>query len=118
MKNILLVFACFLVSMQCMAVSEKGVTGKITKILSSSVSRNPYNTESEGAFYIYIDGLPSACGTTQKRVVIGSNHPLFATVTSVALMAYSTELEVVLAYLESCTVHANSWDFSYMYIQK
>ena len=118
MLRIVFFVVVFILSIRVEATPEKAVIGKVTRITSHTVARNPYDASKLGMIMLHVDNLPGACGTVHKRVAIGSDHPLFSTVTSVVLTAQAQGKEIQLGYLESCTVHANSWDFSYIILNQ
>lgn len=101
-------------SLTVWAVPEKAVQGKVLQILSHTKARNPYDVSSLGMVVLFIDTLPGACNTNNKRVAVGTDHPLFETVLSIALSAQAQSKTIELGYLESCIVHHNAWDFSYI----
>jgi hypothetical protein len=103
-----------------LAANENSATGAITEIQTHSASRNPYNTNSLGWTFIYMDELPisngAGCGTGQNRVIITSDHPLYNTVVALATAAKLSGGLVTLHYLEECTIVTNAWNFSIMIV--
>ena len=67
--------------------------------------------------FIYIEGIPKGCGLGEKRVAIGSNHPLFTTVVQMALSAKETNQTVEIWYLNTCSDRNGSWDFAAMWVK-
>ena len=100
-----------------MAAERSSVTGKVLNIWVHSSSYNPYTESSPAVFLAEIEGMPSACGGSHKRFAIGGEHPAYNTVVSMILSAHAAGKEVVLNYLDTCTVRSNSWDFAFMQLK-
>lgn len=93
------------------------VTGKVTQIVTFASSYSTYSENSRGLTGIYVEGLPEGCGAGTKRVLIGVDHPNYQTVLSLALTAHSTGKKVSIAYVDTCTLRAGSWDFAYITLE-
>lgn len=100
-----------LISLQVHSANTVQTTGYISKIRTFSNGATTYNTNDIGITNIYVDSLAGACGSNEKRVAIGTDHPLYQSVISMALMAKASNLEIELWHLDTCTVRTNSWDF-------
>ena len=86
-------------------------TGKIALLSGHSSSYASYDIAQKGIFFIFVEGLPSACGNGMARIAISDDHPLFSTVVSSMMVAKTTGVEVTLTYVDECTIRGNSWDF-------
>jgi len=106
-----------LISLQVHSANTVQTTGYISKIRTFSNGATTYNTNDIGITNIYVDSLAGACGSNEKRVAIGTDHPLYQSVISMALMAKASNLEIEIWYLDTCTVRTNSWDFRLIEIQ-
>jgi len=106
-----------LMSIQVHAANTIRTTGYISKIRSFSNGASTYNTNDIGITNIYVDSLAGACGSNEKRIVIGTDHPLYQSVVSMALMAKASNLEIEIWHLDTCTVRTNSWDFRLIELQ-
>lgn len=84
---------------------------KVTRISGHSNTYTSYSESENGVFFIFMEGLPNACGNGMGRIAITHNHPLFSTVVSAAMLARTTGEPMTIVYLNSCTVRNNSWDF-------
>ncbi|MEW6996022.1 hypothetical protein AADZ84_17455 [Colwelliaceae bacterium MEBiC 14330] len=113
MRKFLYLFL-ILIPFEVFAVTEKHVAGNLTQILTHTNSRNPYDATKLGVVFLYVGNLPGACESNSKRVAISSEHPLFDTVTSIALSAQAQKKTVLIGYLETCTLNSKAWDFSYI----
>ena len=110
MKKILFL-VMFLVSGACYS-DVLLVRGKINKVKVFSPTFGTYNVDDFGFAMLYMDELPVACGSNERRVGITTDHPLFEAVLSTALTAKATRSDVVLGYIDSCSIKNNAWDFS------
>lgn len=86
--------------------------GVVKKVKVFSLSPTVYNTNDEALVILYVDELTGACNTNEKRVAIGSSHPLFDVVSSLALVSKTTKTRVNIGHLGTCTLRGNAWDFS------
>lgn len=96
--------------------STGSAIGKITRIQLFSSDFSNYNVSAPAFVTIYLDELPPACGTGERRVILGPDHPLFSSVYSTALAAYHAGDSVRVWYFNTCTLRPNSWDFSLLQI--
>lgn len=97
--------------------AKYSATGVVQDIKMFSENPNIYNTEQLGRVFIYLNELPKACASNEKRIAISSNHPLFDSVLSVALVSKTTQTPVEIWYLDSCSQRSNAWDFSIMILK-
>ncbi|MDO6423515.1 hypothetical protein [Saccharophagus degradans] len=93
------------------ALSLDYAVGKVKKIRLFSMTSEPYNTTTKGLAMVYIDELPGACATTEKRIAIDSSHPLFESFLALALVSKSTGTPVNIGYQSTCNLRGNAWDF-------
>ena len=91
------------------------VSGAVTDIWMFSGSYTSYNPNDIGLANIYLDSadLEPACGVegAPRRIAISTDHPLYNSVVSLALMAKTTGKKVQIWHLETCTLRSSSWDF-------
>lgn len=98
----------------CDALAAKtNSTGVVTKIRMFS-NPDKYDPSARGYAFIYLDQLPGACGSAEKRVAISTDHPLYPSVLSIAVVSKTTGSPIDLWYLDQCTLRGNAWDFSYI----
>lgn len=121
MKNLQysLLFFSF-ISFDVMAGVKEQLTGRVLKIMTLPSTYTTYDSSAESYTMIYVEGLTKACGQQYglARVAIGTNHSAHDSVLSLALSAHATGKSVEIAYLDSCNVKSNSWDFSYMFLNE
>lgn len=96
---------------------KSSAIGIVKKIRVFSQNPDAYIPSQEGRAYIYVDEVPGACGSNESRVAIGTDHPLFQSVVSLALVSKTTQTPVEIYYLDSCTMRGNAWDFSLITLQ-
>lgn len=124
MKKIFLKFIiCVLFSVwigQASAVEPIIHTGKVSKIMVLPKTYQSYSTTTESLTMIFVEGLPKSCNQENgmARVAIGTNHSAHNTALALALSAHASGKTVKIAYLNSCTLRSNAWDFSYLYINE
>lgn len=87
--------------------------GIVTKIRMFS-NPDKYDPSVRGFAFIYLDQLPGACGSAERRVAISTDHPLYSSVLSIAVVSKTTGSPINLWYLDQCTLRGNAWDFSYI----
>lgn len=109
-KYLLLILMASIVNISYAARLE--VTGIVKKIKIFSSNPDIYNPNDKGLLMIYMDELPVACETPEKRVVITSDHPLFESVLSTALVSKTTQKPIELSYINTCSQKSNAWDFA------
>lgn len=68
-------------------------------------------------FVIYIDSIDTACTSTQKRVAIKNDDPIYSAVISTALTAKTTGATIQIGYHDQCTNNANAWDFESLWLK-
>lgn len=88
-------------------------TGVVSKIRMFS-NPDKYDASARGFAFIYLEQLPGACGSEEKRVAISTDHPLYSSVLSLAVVSKTTGSPIDLWYLDQCTLRGNAWDFSYI----
>lgn len=88
-------------------------TGVVTKIRMFSTP-DRYDPSARGLMFIYLDELPGACSSAEKRVAISTDHPLYSSVLSIAIVSKTTAAPIDLRYLDQCTLRGNAWDFPYV----
>lgn len=89
----------------------QNATGIVKKIRVFSATPEPYNTSSKGLAHVYLNELPGACESDEKRVVIDSSHPLFQSFLSIAMVSKTTKTPVNIGYQSTCNLRGNAWDF-------
>lgn len=96
--------------------SAGSYVGKVEKIDLHSNHWTTYNPNDLGVMSLYLVGLPKSCGDSNglNRVVIGSDHPLFNTVFSLALAAKVSGTPIKINYLDSCETRSGAWDFGFI----
>ena len=119
-KNIFKIIAFILfplISLQVHSANTVQTTGYISKIRTFTSGTATYNTNDIGITNIYVDSLAGACGSNEKRVAISTDHALYESVISMALMAKASNLEIEIWHLGTCTIRSNSWDFRLIELQ-
>ncbi len=119
MKRLKYVLALCCIMFNAQAFSEmKLKTGKIVQIMILPSTYDIYDSNSESYTMLYVEGLDKACLKEDgiARVSIGSKHAAHDAVLALALSAHATGNDVKIAYLNSCTLKSNSWDFSHMFL--
>ncbi|GAB1624090.1 hypothetical protein AAOGI_41400 [Agarivorans albus] len=92
----------------------ESAVGVVQKVKVFSLPPDRYNPNDQAMLAIYVNELPGACGSNEKRIAIGSAHPLFDAVTSIAMVSKTTKTKAVVGYLGSCSIRSNAWDFSFI----
>ena len=117
MKQIVSIFLTVLVTFSTSAIAgSTKVQGKVSEVWLFSKNYSTYNVNDVGLANIYLEGsvIEPACGTGARRVVISTDHPLYQSVVSMALMAKQTGKTVEIWHLDTCTQRSSSWDFGLM----
>lgn len=94
------------------AYSIEYSVGVVERIKTFSASPDTYNPANMGYAMIYLNGVEGACGTEENRVAISSDHPLFNTVVSMAMVSKATKTKVSIGHLGVCSLRTNAWDFA------
>ena len=76
-------FLCALLASH--AASAAVVNGKILNVGFHLLNRASLDYNQEGVAQITVAGLPPACGSGERRVVISTNNPLYNSMVSAAL---------------------------------
>ncbi len=108
-RLITILMFCFLATNAYAITVAEGV---VKKIKAFSATPEKYDPNDLGLLIIYVDGLAGACGTSEKRVAIGSNHPLFNAAHSIAMLSKTTNTKVSIGHVGTCNLRSNAWDFS------
>jgi len=112
MKRIIFLVLVIFFSAQVHAGKVAQATGEIYKVMSFTKGYNNYNVNDTGLFTFYMDTLPPACNSKERRVSISTDHPLYQTVVSTILMARASNMPVTVWYIDTCSQRSNSWDFA------
>ena len=110
MRKVLIILLT-LISFEAFSANVIKATGQITKIRTFAKNYTTYNINDVGLTTIYVTSLEGACGSNQSRVVISTDHPLYQTVISKALMAKASNLTVEIWHLDTCSQRGIAWDF-------
>ena len=116
MKKIILMMLCTFWVQSVSAASTKTITGKIKKVGTHLQAHYSTNLDQTGVFYFYMDDLPAACNTTQKRLAITTNHPLYNTISAMVLTAKAQDASITAYYLDTCTYRSDAWDLTVLFL--
>lgn len=114
MRKCLIAFCFCMMSVSAFSEVTK-VQGKVTNVWFFASNWSTYNAADVGLAAIYIDSedlLPGCGEGGSERVVISTDHPLYDSVVSFALVAKTTGATVELWHLDTCSQRSNSWDFA------
>ncbi len=100
-----------IISFEAYSANVLKATGQISKIRTFAKNYTTYDINDVGLTVIYVDTLTGACDSDEKRVAISTDHPLYQSVVSKALMAKASNLEIEVWHLDTCTQRNNAWDF-------
>ncbi|GIU52838.1 hypothetical protein TUM4438_46370 [Shewanella sairae] len=90
-------------------------TGKIAQVMFFSNNWTNYNPNDKSFMVFYMTpSLSTACGGSEGRVAIASDHRLYESVVSAVLSAKMSQQPIHIEHLNTCALRYNAWDFGYL----